>query len=366
MQGAQDASGQAVAGLTFIADGTYVFQGPQDFHGTLTFTYAASDGAAVSDTATVTLAVAPVNDAPTAPILVDLSSPEEEPLAFTVPTFADVDGDALAHTATLASGAPLPAWLAFDAATRSFSGQPPAGWSGTLDLRIAASDGRVSASDTFRLTITPVNDAPVAAPDAVAVAEDATTPNLWATLLGNDVDGDGDDLAIVGASPTSVLGGTISFDAATQRLTYTADADVLDLLTAGQTRTDSFTYTVSDGHGGVVTATASVTVTGVVSGLVGGSGADVLAGTFEDDTMRGEAGDDRLWGDAGNDTLLGGAGHDQLDGGTGRDRLEGGEGDDRFIVDGAGDAVVERGTAARTRWTQASASRWALGSRTSC
>jgi VCBS repeat-containing protein len=163
----------------------------------------------------------------------------------------------------------------------------------------------------------------------------------------------------VGASPTSVLGGTISFDAATQRLTYTADADVLDLLTAGQTRTDSFTYTVSDGHGGVVTATASVTVTGVASGLalVGGSGADVLAGTFEDDTMR---------GDAGNDTLLGGAGHDQLDGGTGRDRLEGGEGDDRFIVDGAGDAVVERGTAARTRWTQASASRWALGSRTSC
>ena len=68
----------------------------------------------------------------------------------------------LTYTATLSDGSALPAWLTFDALTRTFSGTPPADATDTIDLTVVASDGSFSASDTFRLTVTPVNDAPVA------------------------------------------------------------------------------------------------------------------------------------------------------------------------------------------------------------
>ena len=48
-----------------------------------------------------------------------------------------------------------------------------------------------------------------------------------------------------------------------------------------------------------------------------------------------------LSGGAGNDTLLGLGGADTLDGGPGVDRMEGGAGNDTYVVDDAGDLVVE-------------------------
>jgi Ca2+-binding RTX toxin-like protein len=66
-----------------------------------------------------------------------------------------------------------------------------------------------------------------------------------------------------------------------------------------------------------------------------------VEGTDLDDVLTGSAEDDLLQGRAGNDTLTGLAGNDTLDGGTGADRLEGGEGNDRYVVDEAGDVIVE-------------------------
>ncbi|TDR31064.1 calcium-binding protein [Hydromonas duriensis] len=48
-----------------------------------------------------------------------------------------------------------------------------------------------------------------------------------------------------------------------------------------------------------------------------------------------------LFGGAGNDTLQGGNGNDVLDGGTGADKMSGGAGNDTYIVDNAGDVVIE-------------------------
>ncbi|ONG48217.1 hypothetical protein BKE38_22260 [Pseudoroseomonas deserti] len=88
----------------------------------------------------------------------------------------------------------------------------------------------------------------------------------------------------------------------------------------------------------------------VIEHAIGGDGADVLLGTDGPnrlqggrgfDTLYGRAGDDVLWGGAGNDRLVGGPGQDWLDGGTGADRMEGGPGDDSYVVDHAGDRVVE-------------------------
>lgn len=67
-------------------------------------------------------------------------------------------------------------------------------------------------------------------------------------------------------------------------------------------------------------------------GAPGGPGHDALNGT---------TGPDVLAGSGGNDTLAGLAGDDTLDGGAGNDSLTGGGGNDTYILDNAGDVLVE-------------------------
>jgi Ca2+-binding RTX toxin-like protein len=66
-----------------------------------------------------------------------------------------------------------------------------------------------------------------------------------------------------------------------------------------------------------------------------------IVGWLGEDTLNGGLGNDTLWGDEGNDTLYGGDGNDTLSGGEGTDTLAGGTGDDIYIVDNAGDQVIE-------------------------
>ena len=72
----------------------------------------------------------------------------------------------------LAGGQALPVWLSFDAATATFSGTPPSNFNGTIDLTVTASDGTLSVSDTFTLTVDPVNDAPQGTSGTVTATED--------------------------------------------------------------------------------------------------------------------------------------------------------------------------------------------------
>jgi Ca2+-binding RTX toxin-like protein len=69
-----------------------------------------------------------------------------------------------------------------------------------------------------------------------------------------------------------------------------------------------------------------------------------VLGSTDADTIIGDSQDNFLAGNGGNDTLSGGAGNDTLDGGTGADTMTGGVGDDTFVVDNAGDVVIERAT----------------------
>jgi Ca2+-binding RTX toxin-like protein len=78
--------------------------------------------------------------------------------------------------------------------------------------------------------------------------------------------------------------------------------------------------------------------------LVGTGAHDItvgLAGTVAGLVLTGGPGDDVLTGGAGPDTLNGGAGNDTLDGGLGADSMTGGSGNDTFLVDDAGDRVIE-------------------------
>ena len=82
-------------------------------------------------------------------LIADQSTAEDAPFSFTVPanTFSDVDAsDTLIYTTTLSDDSPLPAWLSFDGATRTFSGTPTNGDLGTISVKVTADDG-----STYRL-----------------------------------------------------------------------------------------------------------------------------------------------------------------------------------------------------------------------
>lgn len=59
------------------------------------------------------------------------------------------------------------------------------------------------------------------------------------------------------------------------------------------------------------------------------------------DTISGGASNDTLYGGFGNDALSGDTGDDSLHGGAGADTLRGGSGNDRYVIDNAGDVVIE-------------------------
>ena len=68
---------------------------------------------------------------------------------------------------------------------------------------------------------------------------------------------------------------------------------------------------------------------------------NTLTGGAGNDALTGYGGADSLVGGAGNDTLRGNEGNDTLDGGLGADKMIGGLNDDLYIVDDAGDVIVE-------------------------
>ncbi len=84
-----------------------------------------------------------------------------------------------------------------------------------------------------------------------------------------------------------------------------------------------------------------VTGAGDADVLAGGNGADTLDGGAGADTLDGGNTADLLLGGADADLLLGGNGADTLDGGAGADTMEGGLNSDLYVVDDAGDIVIE-------------------------
>ncbi|MEA5569405.1 Ig-like domain-containing protein, partial [Anabaena sp. UHCC 0399] len=160
--------------------------------------------------------------------------------SFTVPanTFADVDaGDSLTYTATLANGNPLPTWLSFDSNSQTFSGTPDDPDNGTISIKVTATDtSNASVDDTFNLTVTPVNDAPVAGDDSFSANQNTPLTLLSGDLLANDVDVDGGALSITAVS--NGVNGSV---------TINSSGNVIFTPNTGFSGNGSFNYTVSDG-----------------------------------------------------------------------------------------------------------------------
>ena len=136
----------------------------------------------------------------------------------------------------------------------SFTYTPDANFNGTDSFTYNADDGQGGLTPaTVTITVDPVNDDPVAVDDGFNVTEDGTLNVVAAAgVLGNDSDVDGDTLTA--ALLTDVSNGTLTLNG-DGSFDYTPDANF--------NGTDSFTYEVNDGQGGVSQATVNIDVTAV-------------------------------------------------------------------------------------------------------
>jgi len=171
----------------------------------------------------------------------------------------------------------------------------------------------------------PGNIAPEAEDDSATVVAGATLVIAAEDLLANDADPD------EGPSPLSIVAATSPGAGFTVSV---VDGDVVvtvaDWVGAG---TYSVTYSVSDGDLVSAPATISVEVTRPEVTIIGTEGADRI------DPGRTVAGQP-LPTDAG-DVIITYGGADRIDGGLGADTMEGGQGNDIYVVEDAGDTVVE-------------------------
>src|SRR5207245_210106 len=134
----------------------------------------------------------------------------------------------------------------------SFSYVPAANYNGPDSFIYKANDGQAdSGIATVSITITAVNDAPVAVNDRYTTPEDTTLNVAAPGVLANDSDVDGDTLsAILVSQPTH------------GNVTFVSDGSFSYVPAANYHGSDSFTYKANDGQADSGIATVSITITG--------------------------------------------------------------------------------------------------------
>jgi VCBS repeat-containing protein len=219
-----------------------------------TFTYRANDGSVNSNVATVTITIAPVNDTPVA-VNDAYNVNEGATLNVAAPGVLgnDTDPDNPTLTAVLVSG---------PAHASSFSLNPDGSFTYVHDgsetttdsFTYRANDGTANSNiATVTITVTPVNDAPVAVNDSYSVNEGGTLNTPAPGVLGNDTDPDSPTLtAVLVTGPAHAASFSLNPDGS---FNYIHDGS--------ETTTDSFTYRANDGTANSNIATVTITITPV-------------------------------------------------------------------------------------------------------
>jgi hypothetical protein len=240
-------------------------------------------------------------------------------------------------TVTLTGTASAAAYQdAIQAVSYRNTSQTPA--EGQRTIAVTVNDGFLNSNvATTTITVTAVNDRPVAGDDSV-ITNHTTGPIVipkW-VLLANDSDVDGNALDITGAA--IVNGSLASVSLATNPGSVTV-VDQASTIGAGGT----FDYTVNDGTGTTnATDTGRVTITrDTVGTLNGTNGNNIMLVNDTSTNVDASGGNDTIFGGAGNDTIIAGTGNDlivQVGSTGGRDRVDGGTGIDTYQVEGSSGA----------------------------
>ncbi|MGP1387229.1 MAG: Ig-like domain-containing protein [Thainema sp.] len=249
---AYDTTSASGGSVVMNANGSFTYTPAANFNGTDSFTYTISDENGGTATETVTIAVSAANDVPVAADDT-LNTGSNTPLTFSAADLfsndSDIDGDALA----LESFTNPANGTVINNGDGTFTYTPSSGFSGVDSFTYTVNDGNGgTATATVNIAVNFVNTPPVAGNDAIATDEDTPLAISPATLLGNDMDADGQTLTI--SNLTQPSHGSLTNNG-NGTYTYTPNANF--------SGTDSFTYTIDDGNGDTDTATVTVTVTAV-------------------------------------------------------------------------------------------------------
>jgi uncharacterized repeat protein (TIGR01451 family) len=227
--------------LTLDANGDAVYTPNANANGEDTLVYSVSDGNGGTDTATITITITPVNDAPVAN---DDDATTDEEVAVTIDVLSN-DTDVDLDTFTIKSIS-APTHGSAEIVDGKIVYTPDANWSGDDSFTYTIGDGSdFESTATVSVNVIEVNDPPVAVDDEATTDEDAP---VSIDVLANDTDIDLDSLTI------SAVGtpGNGTAEIVNKQIVYTPNANFHG--------TDSFTYTVSDGRGGMDEGNVAITI----------------------------------------------------------------------------------------------------------
>ena len=181
-----------------------------------------------------------------APVAVDDTLTVSEDAALTSKDVITNDTDADANTLSLIAATTAgTGTVAINADGLSIDYTPAANFNGTELITYTVSDGeRTDTAGTLTVTVTPVNDSPVATAQSVTTIEDIS---IEITLSGSDIDGDTLTYEIV----TNPINGSVTV--ADNKATY--------IPSSGYFGEDTFTYKINDGTVDSSTKTVTISVT---------------------------------------------------------------------------------------------------------
>jgi hypothetical protein len=247
----------ATAGMVTTNGVTVTYTPSPDFAGTDTFTYTVSDHQGATDVGTVTVSVAPVNDAPVA--AADSATTPFETMV-SIPVLVN-DYDPNKDTVQVSRVTQPAGGTVTFMADGEVIYTPQSGFFGADMFTYTIEDGQ-GGTATAPVIVT-VGDAAATSHPPTAVADASTTPQdtpVTISVLPNDYDPDADPLTIIAVDSTTDQGGT----AAVNDNGTPSDPmdDTIDYIPAvGFTGADTFTYTIDDGNGGTDIAWVLVVVT---------------------------------------------------------------------------------------------------------
>ncbi|OOG87913.1 hypothetical protein B0E41_03070, partial [Hydrogenophaga sp. A37] len=297
----QTATIVGVGNLTINANGSYSFAPATNYTGAIPVaSYTVSDGQGGTDTSTLTLTMAPVNDAPvdgnetntvtedtTLTVVDGAAGPQGDLLN----NYSDIEGNPPTITDFTVNGNTLTAGQTATIvgvgnltinANGSYSFAPVVNYTGAIPVATyTVSDGQ-GGTDTSALTLTmaPVNDAPVDGNETNTVTEDITltvadgAPGAQGDLLNNysDIEGNPPTITDFTVDGNTLTAGQTASIAGVGNLTINANGSYSFAPATNYTGAIPVaSYTVSDGQGGTDTSTLTLSMAPVNDAPVDGN-----------------------------------------------------------------------------------------------